>query len=171
MASQVMQRNGATGEGRRRSRLALEHDRSSANIDVFSGKSHLGGSSLQYLNENVTGRPHEAGSDAGANLLDRFDDFRVAEQQMHERRVDIVHDHAEMIYALLPLAARVAGLGARQRGDEKVDAADAQIHSPRTTHDLGVQAARKPCRSGFGVRRAQLQMIPLEFNHPISPYS
>ena len=88
---------------------------------------------------------------------------------MLERGVEIVHDHAEMIDALLALAIGTARLSARQRCNEKVDAANAQIHSPGPTHDLGVQATRKPCGGGFGIRRAQLQMVPLEFNHSMSP--
>jgi hypothetical protein len=128
MAGMVMQRNEEQGVTMRiafEDHIECERDRSTGNTDGFSGKSHLGGSPLQDLNENVARRSHEAGSDAGANLRDRLDDFRVTAQQMLERGVEIVHDHAEMIDTLPPLATREGGLGARQRCDEQVDAADA----------------------------------------------
>lgn len=164
-----MQHNAAEEALRCWSRVAYERDQSSVNSDVFSGESHLGGSSLQNLDENVARRSYEAGSDAGANLLDRRDDFRVTAQQMLERGIEIVHHHTEMIDALSLLALRKpAGLRVRQRRDEKIDVADAQIHASRTSHDFSVQTARKPCGGRFGVCRAQLQMIPLEFNHSIS---
>ncbi|CAM2160138.1 hypothetical protein PT2222_70121 [Paraburkholderia tropica] len=137
----------------------------SSHLAGFLAKSHLGGAALQHLDEHFARRAHEASAHAGPDLAHRLDDLRLAAREMGEGRVDIVHGHAEMVDAFAA-RARLARLNLRrrERRNEQIDTADAQIHAPRPPHDFGVQAAREPGGRGFGVGGTELQMIPSAFD-------
>lgn len=122
-----------------------EHIRCSFDIDAISAKSHLGRSAFENLNEDVAGRPHEAGSHTCPDLPDGLDDMSLTLHEMIERGIEIVHGHTEMVDSLHTFANRnMNSVCFFQRGDKQIDPTDAQVHSAGSTDNLGIEAASKP---------------------------